>query len=163
MAIPSRIESFLSRHGASYDLVPHPESHSSIETAEHAHVPGDLLVKGVVLEDDEGALIAVLPSTRSIQMSHLGRDLNRRVRLADGQDLTRLFPDCRAGAVPPLGRAYGLRTIVDDELEAQPEVYFEAGDHENLVHMTGAQFMALLGPAERAHFAQRQRRTYRGV
>lgn len=71
---------------------------------------------------------AVLPATRSIQPSHLGTQLNRRVRLADG-----------------------LRTIVDDELEAREEVYFEAGDHENLVHMTAAQFMALLGSSQRAH------------
>jgi Ala-tRNA(Pro) deacylase len=73
----------------------------------------------------------------------------------------RLFPDCREGAIPPLGPAYGLRTVVDDDLEAQQEVYFEAGDHESLVHMTASQFLSLLGRVERAHFAQRERRTYR--
>ena len=161
MAIPSRVEQYLAQHGARYDVVQHPASNTSIETAELAHVSGDLLVKAVLLEDDEGALLAVLPATRSIQMSHLGRELNRRVRLADDDDVPRHFPDCRAGAISPLGAAYGLRTIVDDELEAQQEVYFEAGDHENLVHMTASQFMALLGSAERAHFGQRERRTHR--
>lgn len=158
MAIPSRIQAFLAQRGARYDVVPHPATHTSTETAERAHVPGDLLVKGVLLEDDEGALVAVLPSTRSIQMSHLGKALNRHVRLADTQDVPRLFPDCSDGAIPPLGAAYGLRTIVDDELEAQQEVYFEAGDHETLVHMTVSQFMALLGPAERANFTTPSRR-----
>ena len=161
MAIPSRIESFLTRHGARYDVVPHPPSSTSIETAERAHVPGDLLVKGVLLEDDEGAFVAVLPATRSIQMSHLGRELNRRVRLADTQDVPKLFPDCREGAIPPIGAAYGLRTVVDEELDAREEVYFEAGDHENLVHMTASQFMALLGTATRASFAQHERRSHR--
>lgn len=161
MPIPPRIESFLARHGARYDVVPHPASHTSIESAELAHVPGDLLVKGVLLEDDEGVFVAVLPATRSVHLGHLGTQLDRRVRLADTGDVPRHFPDCRLGAIPPLGAAYGLRTMVDDELEAQQEVYFEAGDHENLVHMTTSQFIALLGPVEHAHFAQRERRTHR--
>jgi Ala-tRNA(Pro) deacylase len=161
MPIPSRIESYLARHAARYDLVPHAASHTSIETAELAHVPGDRLVKAVLLEDDEGAFIAVLPSTRSIQLSHLGAQLNRRVRLADTAEVPRHFPDCRDGAIPPIGAAYGLRTIVDDELEGGQEVYFEAGDHENLVHMTASQFFSLLDPAERAHSARHERRTHR--
>jgi hypothetical protein len=66
MPIPSRIESYLARHAARYDLVPHAASHTSIETAELAHV-----------------------------------------------------------------------------------------------HMTASQFFSLLGPAERAHFAQQERRTHR--
>ena len=145
MSIPARVEQYLAQHGARYDLVAHPASHTSIETAEAAHVPGDRLVKGVLLEDDEGALVAVLPATRSVHLSHLGTQLHRRIRLADTADVPRHFPDCRDGAVPPLGPAYGLRTIVDDELQEGEEVYFEAGDHENLVHMTGAQFLSLLG------------------
>jgi Ala-tRNA(Pro) deacylase len=161
MPIPSRIETFLARQGARYDVVPHPASHTSIESAELAHVSGDLLVKGVLLEDDDGVFVAVLPASRSVQLGHLGMQLNRRVRLADTADVPRHFPDCRAGAIPPLGPAYGLRTLVDEELDGRQEVYFEAGDHESLVHMTASQFMSLLGSAERAHFTHRGRRTHR--
>lgn len=161
MAIAPLVEDYLSRHGAKYDVVAHPRSHSSTETAELAHVPGDRLVKCVVLEDDDGMLLAVLPSTLSVHIGQLSTQTQRRLRLADERDLQGIFSDCSLGAIPPLGPAYGVRIILDDSLEAQQEVYFEAGDHEHLVHMTADQFMALVGPAQRVHFGIAERRALR--
>lgn len=161
MAIAPLVEDYLSRHGAKYDVVAHRRSHSSTETAQFSHVPGDRLVKSVLLEDDDGMLLAVLPSTLSIHIGHLSAQTHRRLRLADERDLQSVFPDCSLGAIPPLGPAYGVRIILDDSLEAQQEVYFEAGDHEHLVHMTANQFMALVGPAQRVHFGIAERRALR--
>lgn len=161
MAIAPRVQDYMSRQGAKYDVVAHPRSQSSIETADLASIPGDLLVKAVVLKDEEGALLAVLPSTLSVHIGHLTLQLERRLRLADEGELQGLFPDCSTGAIPPLGVAYGVRTIVDDGVEAHEDVYFEAGDHEHLVHMTTPQFISLLGPAPRVHFGKAERRLER--
>ena len=161
MAIPARVQQFLESRGARYDVVSHPRSVNSIDTADRADIHGDLLVKTVVLEDDDGMLLAILPSTRSVHIGHLAKELDLPLRLADERDLPSVFPDCSLGAIPPLGAAYGLRTILDDTVEEQQEVFFEAGDHEHLIHMTGAQFAALIDPAPRAHFSQAERRLHR--
>jgi Ala-tRNA(Pro) deacylase len=105
--------------------------------------------------------MAVLPSTRSVHLGHLGKELDRRLRLATEGELAHAFPDCRLGAIPPLGAAYGMRTVIDDSVEVQPEVWFEAGDHEHLIHMSAEQFIAVIGPADRLHFGARARRTHR--
>ncbi|MFP3624470.1 deacylase, partial [Burkholderia sp. SIMBA_051] len=42
-----------------------------------------------------------------------------------------------------------------EQLAQQPEVYFEAGDHEALIHMTQDEFLALMETAERAHFSHK--------
>ena len=157
MAMAPLVEDYLSRHDARYDLVAHPRSRFSIETADAADVPGERLVKAVLLEDDDGMVLAVLPSTRSVHLGHLSNETQRRMRLADEGELQGVFPDCQPGAIPPLGPAYGLRTILDDSLEAQPDLFFEAGDHEHLVHMSANQFMALVGPATTFHFSQAHR------
>ena len=39
--------------------------------------------------------------------------------------------------MPPVGPAYGVLTVVDDSLPRDGDLYFEAGDSEDLVHMTG--------------------------
>ena len=83
------------------------------------------------------------------------------MRLADEDQLPPLFPDCKPGAIPPLGPAYGLRMIVDASLDAQEEVYFEAGDHEHLVKMSAGQFRALIGSAPRVEFAVAERHATR--
>jgi Ala-tRNA(Pro) deacylase len=51
-------------------------------------------------------------------------------------------------------RAGALLQLADEALDAQPEVYFEAGDHEHLVHMTQAEFLRLTADAPRAHFSR---------
>jgi Ala-tRNA(Pro) deacylase len=52
------------------------------------------------------------------------------------------------GAIPACGTPYGLPMLVDDSLRQQPEVFFEAGDHEELVHCSGSQYQKLMQGAE---------------
>jgi Ala-tRNA(Pro) deacylase len=66
-----------------------------------------------------------------------------------------MFEDCELGAVPPLGLAYGMTTVIDDSLADQPEIYFEAGDHEQLIRINREEFMILMDHAEHARFAAR--------
>ena len=161
MAMAPRLQELLGKAGVRYQLVPHPRSRTSIETADYADIPGDRLVKAVVLEDEQGKLLAVLPSTRSVHLGHLTTQLDRRVRLADEDEIPELFPDCKPGAIPPVGAAYGLRMVVDSALAGDGDVYFEAGDHENLVRVQAARFAQLLGGATRVDFAARERHATR--
>ncbi|MBC9072102.1 YbaK/EbsC family protein [Thauera sp. CAU 1555] len=156
MAIATRVRDFMAEHGLRYDVLSHPHSHCSSQTAQYAHVPGDSLAKCVVLEDDHGYLMAVLPSTRHVQLGMLGKALSGRVRLVGEDELGRLFADCEPGAIPPMGAAYGMRMVVDDSLAQQAEIYFEAGDHERVIQMSREDFMAMM-EMERAstvHFGE---------
>ena len=47
------------------------------------------------------------------------------------------------GAVPAIGKCYGLDLIVDDSINAPPDIYMEAGDHQTLLHLSQAQFARL--------------------
>jgi Ala-tRNA(Pro) deacylase len=51
--------------------------------------------------------------------------------------------------------SYGMPTYVDECLMEEPEIWFEAGDHEELVHMQRDQFMALMSDAQRGRFSHR--------
>jgi Ala-tRNA(Pro) deacylase len=61
----------------------------------------------------------------------------------DETEINQLFRDCAHGAVPAIGKCYGLDTVVDDSIETQPEIYMEAGDHETLLRLTHGQFARL--------------------
>lgn len=149
------LQDFLAEQQVAYDVIAHPHTGSSMETAEAAHVPGDRVAKGVLLEDDRGYLLAVVPSTHHIEVGTLGRQLHRSLRLASEPELKALFGDCEPGAVPPVGEPYGLTSVVEEELNSQPEVYFEAGDHEHLIRLTQAEFTRLMSSATTAHFSRR--------
>lgn len=151
MAIATSVRDFMAEHGLMYDVLNHPHTQTSMETAQRAHVPGSCLAKAVVLEDDKGYLMAVLPSTQHVQLGKLGRELNSRLRLASEEELARLMPDCEPGAIPPLGALYGMRMIIDDSLAEHPEIYFEAGDHERVIQMSRGQFMEMMRMEAASH------------
>ena len=155
MSMSSTLEACLQNKGCQYEVLHHPYSHSSIETAAAAHVPGERLAKTVLLEDEQGYVAAVLPSTHAVRLSEIWEMTGRHLTLASETDMRELFKDCEPGALPPVCTEYGMITYLDESLTQQPEVYFEAGDHEELVHMQVDEFLALLDRAERARFAHR--------
>ncbi len=149
MSIAMTLSNFLAEHDVPYDILTHPHTTSSGESAQASHIPGALLAKSVVLEDDMGYLMVVVPSNRRVDLGELHRQLNRDLGLATESELGNLFRDCEIGALPAIGTAYGVETVVDDAIAEQPEVYFEAGDHEQLIHVSAETFQALLGDATR--------------
>lgn len=144
MAIAATVEEYLRVKGVEYDLVTHPHTHASWETAHLARVRGNYIAKAVVLADEQGYLMALVPATHHIQLAWLDEILGRHLGLVTEEDLSSLFPDCEVGAVPPFGPAYGVRTVVDESLFELPELFLEAGDHQSLVQMSGRQFRALM-------------------
>jgi Ala-tRNA(Pro) deacylase len=154
MTIASKLKAHLETHSVDYELIPHPHTESSMETAAAAHVPGDRLAKAVIVKDGDDYLMVVVPSDYHVHLGALHRNLGREVGLATEPELTTLFPDCDEGAVPAIGAAYGLKTMVDKALLEQPEVFFAAGDHEQLVRVSADQFKALQAGAETVEVGQ---------
>lgn len=153
MSIPSRLSSYLDERGARYEICTHAHSSSSAQTARTAQVPPHQLAKSVIVEDDAGCLMAVVPADRNVMLGRLSRLLERKhLRLADETRIAALFADCDRGAVPALGMAWGIETIVDDEIEANEIVYIEGGDHECLLRMSHDQFRELMRAARHGHF-----------
>jgi Ala-tRNA(Pro) deacylase len=154
MNIAPTIQDYLAERQIAYEILPHTRTTTSSTTAQAAHLPGRSIAKAVVVEDDRGYMVAVLPATAHVRLAQLERELHRSgLRLASEPELGKLFPDCELGAVPPLGQAYGLPTIVEEELTTQPDVFFEAGDHRHLVHVTQGEFSRLIAEARCAHFS----------
>lgn len=154
MTMASRVVRYLREQDADYEVLSHPLSFTSMETAQFAHIPGARIAKSVLLEDERGYLLAVLPASNRVDLGELHRQTNRKLELASEFELEALFEDCEPGAVPPLGTVYNMDAIVDDSLAEQSDVYFEAGDHEKLIHVSGETFESLMGDVQHSHFSR---------
>lgn len=153
MGIAMKLSDYLKANAVQYDVLNHPHSGSSMQTARASNVPAQCLAKAVVLEDNTHAMMAVLPASRRLRLGELELSNGHALRLATEAELKALFNDCEPGAVPPVGVAYGMETILDDSLMEQPEMYFEAGDHETLVHMKTQDFIGLMKGARHMAFS----------
>ncbi|MDH3319392.1 MAG: YbaK/EbsC family protein [Betaproteobacteria bacterium] len=155
MNIARNLQDYLATQQIAYEVIGHSRTVNSSSTAQAAHVPGASVAKGVVVKDKAGYVMAVLPASHHVALSQLGAALRRdSLELASESELTNLFCDCAVGAVPPLGAAYGLPMIVEEALAEQPDVFFEAGDHEHVIHVTRNEFMRLIEGTPRAHFGE---------
>ncbi len=153
MAIAATVERYLIQHRVAYELVPHPITYSSRDTAKVAHVADDHFAKAVIVRDEQGYAMVVIPASHWLKLEALQEEADREFVLAAESDVTKLFPDCAPGAIPPLGPAYDLETFLDERLTTLANVYFEAGDHEELVHVKGDVFHLLLKGVRHGYFS----------
>jgi len=153
MSMSETVNSYLLNHNVQYELVHHPISYSCRETARAAHVNEDHIAKAVIVKDAKGYAMVVLAGSDSIKMHALQEEVDRDFELAKEAELKTLFSDCQTGAIPPFGQAYGLETYLDERLNSLANIYFEAGDHENLVHVYGDEFHELFKGVRHGHFS----------
>lgn len=154
MAMAMKLKDYLDDVGVDYEVIPHPYAVTSLHIANEAHVSGENVVKAVVLNDGEEHVLAVVPATHRVQLGKLHRDFNRYLSLASEDEVYNLFADCDLGAVPPLGQAYGVDVIFDNSICERDDIYFEAGDHTDLVHVSGREFLHLLGNARHGEISR---------
>jgi Ala-tRNA(Pro) deacylase len=152
MATAITIQQFLDESRLPFDLVTHPHSSTSLQSARAAHIAPLQLAKAVLLEEHGQLVMAVLPATKHVHLGTLHHRLKRNFCMATEQTVRQIFVDCEPGAIPALGGAYGIETIWDDSLMNCADLYFEAGDHEHLVHMLTEDFLELVRDCEHGDF-----------
>lgn len=153
MAIAGTIVDLLQQHGIAYSVLAHAHTSTIREAACCTHLPAERLAKAVILGDATGCVMVVIPANRHVAVRTLSRALGRDLVLVAESHLAAIFRDCDPGAIPPLGPAYGVETVVDESLVGQPEIYFEAGDHEELIRVGGDAFLHLLAEARHGRFS----------
>jgi Ala-tRNA(Pro) deacylase len=153
MSIAPTLRRYLYAQSIQYEEIPHELPMSSTRTAEACHISGDRLAKAVVLRRDGDYMLVVMPASHHLRLSELRTKLGDNIDMANEAEINRLFRDCAHGAIPTVGKCYGLETIVDDSIGAQPDIYMEAGDHETLLHLTHAQFARLTANAPHGRFS----------
>jgi len=154
MTIAHNVIDYLQRNQLPYSVVAHAHSASSRQTSVAAHIPPEKLAKAVILNDKTGYVMAVIPASRYIDLTALSKRLGRPLELVAESGIPQIFQDCEPGAIPPIGPAYGMETVVDHGLVGQSDIYFEAGDHEELIHMDGEKFLLMLKQALHGTFAR---------
>jgi Ala-tRNA(Pro) deacylase len=148
MAISETLKGFREAQGADYRIVRHRHAESTTRSAQ-----ADQLAKAVLIVDDGAYRLAIVPATRRLHLGRLHRLLGEHVGLATEAEVAERFSDCDRGAIPALGPAFGIDSLVDESLLEQETVYLEGGDHESLVRIRGSDFLSLLGEPRRGDFS----------
>jgi Ala-tRNA(Pro) deacylase len=148
------LPSYLDEQGVRYRLSQHPAAYTSQDLAAVEHVSGRKVIKPVVVRADGQFVMCALPASYRVDLNELREQLEvENVELADERALEKLFPNCELGAAPPMGRLFGMTTLMDESLMNSDIVTFQAGTHSEAVTMTLADYRRIAQP-EVAHFGR---------
>src|SRR3954447_400579 len=131
------LPSLLDDMGVNYRLSRHDTAYTAADLAHQEHIPGRKVIKPVVIKADGQFIMCALPASHRIDLDTLRDQLQcDDVKLADEDELSELCRECEAGAAPPIGRIFGMPTLMDESLFADDRVTFQAGTHTDAVTMT---------------------------
>lgn len=148
------LQSYLDELGVPYQVSYHPHVYTAQTLAEVEHVPGKQVIKPVVVEADGQWIMCALPACHRVDLDELREQLEaRNVRVVDEDELAQRFPECELGAEPPLGRLFGLPTVMDSSLLNDDCVTFQAGTHDSSITMRLSDYRRAAQP-ELAHFGR---------
>jgi len=130
-----------------YVTISHSPAYTAMEVAETAHVPGHALAKTVMVKLDGRMAMAVLSSTRKVDLNLLRESAGaEEAKLATEAEFKSLFPDCETGAMPPFGNLYGMEVYVSPSLTEDDQIAFNAGSHTEVMRLTYKDFERLVKP-----------------
>ena len=140
-----KVREYLLTHGISYEIHEHPIAYATSRVAEAEHVSGKSVAKPVILMADDHFVMAVVPGHRRVDLGKVRQAIGcGELRMATEDKFTPAFGDCEAGAEPPIGPLYGMKTIVDRRLTA-PTVTFRGGSHTQTISMAHDDYVTLAG------------------
>ncbi len=151
------VRDFLRSRGVWFETLLYRPASSSTKRAESVHVPGRRVAKTVLVKAGDRFVLAVLPSTSRIDLTRLGEAVGApaaAVRLATADELLELFPDCEPGVVPPFGRLYGIKTVVDAALAESAEIIVCANTRHEGMRMLFHDFQSLEEPVRASFTSQ---------
>ena len=153
MSLSACLKQYLDKHRVSYHILSHPTTVTLNEAASILDIPANMMLRSVLLGDERGLTLAVLPLTYKIDFSMLRRITGRDLKILPRHQVDRIFFDCEPGSHPPLGEPYSISVLVDSTIAHLSSVYFEPGTHTSVVRMQQNEFQYLYADHQWAHFS----------
>ncbi len=149
MALAARLEQYLARKGIAYTDLPIDRADNLDEAVSSSAKPQSRFVQASLLIDVSGAVMAVHRLDSSLDVEAIQKLTKRRLQPLTARQASRLFDDCDPGFIPPVGAAYTLPVLVDEDVPKAGPVLLSGGTAHGLLEMDGRDLeRALAGARE---------------
>jgi Ala-tRNA(Pro) deacylase len=132
-----KLETLLKKEHIPYSKSRHEPAYTSQELAQVEHVPGR----------ERGFAMCVIPASARLDLVKTAEVLQEfEVVMATEGEMMKLFPDCELGAEPPVGRLFGIKTLIDESLELDEYVVMQCGRHTESIRVAREDYERLCRP-----------------
>lgn len=155
MALAARLERFLARKGIPYTDVPIPQATSFNAAVMESGQPRADVLQATLLIDIKGAVMAVHQFDSALDLEAIHQFTGRRLQTLTARQSMRLFSDCDPGFIPPIGGAYDLPVLLDDDVAQAERAVMASGSDDSLLEMEGRDLRLALADARQGHLVIR--------
>jgi Ala-tRNA(Pro) deacylase len=128
------LTAFLAARGLRHAVVEHDQTYTAGAEARIAAVPPDHAAKAVMLRDDTGYVLAVVPASELLDVRKVRRLAARpELRLATEREMAEDFPHFEVGALPPFGELFDCPELIDVHLLEGGRILCNGGDHRHSI------------------------------
>ncbi len=110
-------------------------------------------IRAVLLKARDGIAMAVLPSGYLLDFSLLSNMTHKEMEPVLGVEADRIMKGFEAGIRVPIPQFFKLPGLIDSSVREMDKVWFEAGDGQTVIEMTGEKFMDVCKSAFTGRFS----------
>jgi len=132
----SHVMEYLQGRGVTFTVIPHRRATTAGGEVHALGLPGEEVVKTVVVVAKNGPALMVVPASRMLDLGLVGEAVgDAKVRLATERELAKQFPDYEVGAVPPLSMLLLVPMYIDPVVADREQIVFAAGRQDVSIRM----------------------------
>ena|SRR5581483_567929 len=147
MATPLWILKMLQARGIPIQEMHHREAYTAQEVAQREHFPGHRVAKVVVVLVDGGPVELILPASRHVNLDRVRTLLHaENIRLATEREMEKFFDECEVGAIPALRHWKDVGVLMDQSLEVEGDILFQAGTHADAIRLNFRDWFEMVQP-----------------
>jgi Ala-tRNA(Pro) deacylase len=127
------VTGYLEREGVPFEVVEHARTESAAAEARAAGLPADDVAKTVVLSDETGYRLAVIPASRRLDLGTVREVLGEthELRFVTESEMATDFGVFEVGALPPFAPMIEAVELMDESLLDHDRILCCGGDHEH--------------------------------
>ncbi len=158
MPILKRLENFLKKQRAFYQVVTHKTIYTTFDLSQTLHEDLKLIAKTLLVQADRDFVFAVVPGHKYLDVSKLKKLINlerkkageapvKKLNIATETQIKRSITK-KVGALVPFGSLYRKQTYVDRLLLKNKKVILNAGSFEESIRITTSVYRKVEQPIE---------------
>jgi Ala-tRNA(Pro) deacylase len=130
--IKDKVKKYFTENNVTYEEIYHQPAGSAEEYHKTLGTRYEQQAKALFVRykkpGEKGFIIVALPAQKQADLSKIcTATQSKEVRLADAVQLKEVT-GCNFGELPPLGKIFGLKLLMDRDLLKEDKIYFNAGD-----------------------------------
>jgi Ala-tRNA(Pro) deacylase len=140
-SIPSKVIKFLDKSGVKYEIIKHRTVYTAYDKAATLRIKPSIVGKTLVLKTDSDMAMVLIPGNKNLDKVKFQKVLNiwrkkqgmkliKKIDFISEVVMKNKFKGMKLGAIPPLGKLFGLPVFIDKGLTKEKSIFVNTGIYE---------------------------------